>query len=48
MIALPLPLSEPYALRWSRAALEKPGGAGLRDWLLARGRQEAARLRKDG
>lgn len=44
---LPLPLSEPYALRWSRAALEKPGGAGLRDWLLARGRQEAARLRKD-
>ncbi|KGB82692.1 MAG: LysR family transcriptional regulator [Confluentimicrobium sp.] len=41
-----LPLSAPYSLCWSRAALEKPGGAALRDWLLARGRQQAMALRK--
>ena len=41
---LRLPLSEPYSLRWSRAALEKPGGGRLRDWLIARGRAQASEL----
>lgn len=31
-------LDVPYSLRWSRAALDKPGAMELRDWLLARGR----------
>lgn len=37
---LGLPLSQPYSLGWSREALEKPGGSALRDWLVARGREE--------
>ncbi|MGB0659226.1 MAG: LysR substrate-binding domain-containing protein [Mangrovicoccus sp.] len=41
---LRLPLSTPYSLLWSRAALEKPGGATFRDWLIARGRAQARRL----
>lgn len=43
---LRLPLSAPYSLRWSRAALEKPGGRAFRDWLLARGRKQAQALAK--
>ncbi|WP_428929437.1 LysR family transcriptional regulator [Marinibacterium sp. SX1] len=42
---LRLPLAAPYSLRWSRAALEKPGGLAFRDWLLARGRRQAQALR---
>lgn len=33
-----LPLREPYFLAWSAAALDKPGGAQLRQWLIAAGR----------
>jgi len=33
-----LPLPEPYFLAWSAAALDKPNGARLRQWLIAAGR----------
>ncbi|MBL8269261.1 LysR substrate-binding domain-containing protein, partial [Steroidobacter sp.] len=33
-----LPLREPYFLAWSAAALDKPHGARLRQWLIAAGR----------
>lgn len=33
-----LPLREPYFLAWSAAALDKPHGAHLRQWLIAAGR----------
>ena len=33
-----LPLPEPYFLAWSAAALDKPHGAHLRQWLIAAGR----------
>lgn len=43
-VNLRLPLAVPYALCWSRAALEKPGAGRFRDWLLARGRKQGAVL----
>lgn len=33
-----LPLREPYFLAWSAAALDKPHGAHLRQWLIDAGR----------
>lgn len=38
-----LRLREPYCLMWDEAALDKPGGRDLRDWILALGREEAHR-----
>lgn len=38
-----LRLREPYCLQWDEAALDKPGGRDLRDWILALGREEARR-----
>ncbi|MBE3638964.1 LysR family transcriptional regulator, partial [Mangrovicoccus algicola] len=37
---LPLRLAAPYRLVWGAAALAHPGGARLRDWLIARGRRQ--------
>lgn len=45
---LRLPLSAPYALSWSRAALDQPCGVRLRDWLLARGRRQQEALGASG
>lgn len=41
---LRLPLSQPYSLSWSRAALEIPGARRFRDWLVARGRRQGGAL----
>ncbi|WP_138470490.1 LysR family transcriptional regulator [Poseidonocella sp. HB161398] len=41
---LPLQVAAPYRLSWGTAALGRPGAARLRDWLIARGRRQQARL----
>ncbi|WP_172330863.1 LysR family transcriptional regulator [Mangrovicoccus sp. HB161399] len=41
---LPLRLSVPYGLVWGGDVLGHPGAARLRDWLIARGRRQQARL----